>query len=127
MAVVASAAATTSTQAGLDTANLHIDDIISHRVFARDASKIARDPVLADALMTLPREGLDAIQQRLTSALGSRSHGIEMSIEKTEADSSKVGYCTGEHQWFVWCPDCAARQDREAARPILGGNQSRSA
>lgn len=87
MAVVASSAATTSTQAGLDTANLQIDEIISHRVFARDASKVARDPVLTDKLMRIPREGLDALQQRLTTALGSRSHGIEMSIEKTDAES----------------------------------------
>lgn len=87
MAVVVSSAATTSTQAGLDTANLQIEDIISHRVFARDATKVPRDPVLTNKLMQIPREGLDALQQRMTSALGSRSHGIEMSIEKTDAES----------------------------------------
>jgi hypothetical protein len=64
-----------------------VDDIISHRVFARDSSKVAKEPVLADALMSLPAEGTDAIQQRLTSALGSRSHGLEMSIEKSDDKS----------------------------------------
>lgn len=87
MAVVASAPIGVEAQVGLDTANLHIDDIISHRVFARDANKVVKDPVLNDKLMKLPREGLDAIQKRLTAALGSRSHGIEMSIEKTDVES----------------------------------------
>lgn len=87
MAAVANAKLGIQPQTGLDTANLKIDDIISHRLFARDANKIVRDPVLQDKVINLPQEGVDAIQQRLTAALGSRSHGIEMSIEKTDADS----------------------------------------
>ncbi|WP_426287622.1 nucleoid-associated protein [Luteibacter sp. E-22] len=75
------------TAAGLDTANLSIDDIIGHRVFARDATKVPKPPVLASALMNLPAQGSDALQQRLTASLGSRSHGLEMSIDKTDANS----------------------------------------
>ena len=75
------------TAAGLDTANLSIDDIIGHRVFARDATKVPKPPVLATALMNLPAQGSDALQQRLTASLGSRSHGLEMSIDKTDANS----------------------------------------
>lgn len=72
---------------GFDLRNLNIDEVIVHRVFARDANKLVKEPILATGLMALPREGLDAIQQRLTSALGSQSHGIEMTIERTDADS----------------------------------------
>ncbi|WP_426271680.1 nucleoid-associated protein [Dyella kyungheensis] len=78
---------TSVVEAGLDLRNLGIDEVIVHRVFARDANKVVKDPVLADKLMVLPAAGLDAIQQRLTVALGSRSHGVEMSIEKADADS----------------------------------------
>ncbi|MNM52000.1 37-kD nucleoid-associated bacterial protein [compost metagenome] len=69
--------------AALDTANLMIDEIVSHRVFARDASKVAKPPQLKDKLLFLPREGIDALQQRLTTSLGSKSHGVELSIEST--------------------------------------------
>lgn len=86
VAVVAPSASIKS-GAGLDTANLLIDDIVSHRVFARDASKKVRLPHLKDVLMSLPTEGVDALQQRLTKALGNRSHGIELSIERSDAES----------------------------------------
>lgn len=84
-AVVAKAGATAET--GFDLRNLSIEEVIVHRVFARDANKVVRKPIVASDLMSLPMEGLDAIQQRLTSALGSRSHGIEMTIERTDAES----------------------------------------
>ncbi|WP_419403815.1 nucleoid-associated protein [Stenotrophomonas rhizophila] len=73
--------------AGLDTANLLIDDIVSHRVFARDSNKVVKPPHLKDVMMILPPEGVDALQQRLTRALGNRSHGIELSIEKVDQES----------------------------------------
>jgi hypothetical protein len=95
--------------AGLDTANLSIEDIICHRVFARDASKVPKGPVLAAGLMKLPTQGLDALQERLTAALGSRSHGLEMSIEKSDVTSflqlaahaisqDKAGFIVSSHE-----------------------------
>lgn len=71
----------------LDTSNLLIDEIISHRVYAKDAKKVVKPPHLQDELMVLPGEGVDALQQRLTKAFGSRSHGIELSIERDDAGS----------------------------------------
>lgn len=84
---VAAPSVSVKTVSGLDTANLLIDDIVSHRVFARDANKVVKQPHLKDVLMSLPTEGVDALQQRLTKAFGSRSHGIELSIERSDADS----------------------------------------
>lgn len=72
---------------GLDTSNLLIDDIISHRIYARDSSKVVKPPSLKSALMHLHTDGVDALQQRLTKAFGNKSHGIELSIEKSDADS----------------------------------------
>lgn len=73
---------------GLDTANLQILEIISHHIFARDtSSKQTKEPSLRDDVIILPQAGIDALQQRMTTALGSRSHGIEMSIESSASDS----------------------------------------
>jgi len=87
MAVATQQVSATVAETGFDPKNLCIDDLIIHRVYVRDADKIVKDPSLSDHVEVLPKEGLDAIQQRLTSALGHRSHGIEMSIEKIEADN----------------------------------------
>lgn len=87
MSVVANAQSSTQAQVGLDTANLQIDDIISHRLFARDTNKVIKDPILQTKVMNLPEEGVDAIQKRMTAALGNRSHGLEVSIENTDTDS----------------------------------------
>lgn len=85
MAVATQQVSTTAVDTGFDPKNLCIDDLIIHRVYVRDANKVVKDPSLSDQLMALPADGMDAIQQRLTSALGHRSHGIEMSIEKVES------------------------------------------
>ncbi|AWH44519.1 hypothetical protein C1926_05530 [Stenotrophomonas sp. ZAC14A_NAIMI4_1] len=73
--------------AGLDTSNLLIDDIISHRIYAKDSNKVVKPPSLKNALMHLHTDGVDALQQRLTKAFGNKSHGIELSIEKSDSDS----------------------------------------
>lgn len=69
--------------ASLDTSNIAIGEIASHRVYARAANKVAKPPFLNDKLLNLPAEGIEALQKRLTSSLGSRSHGVELSIEST--------------------------------------------
>jgi len=84
---VAASSVDVKAASNLDTANLLIDDIVSHRVYARDANKVVKPPHLKDVLMVLPVDGVDALQKRLTKAFGSRSHGIELSIERFDDDS----------------------------------------
>lgn len=80
-------AITASVKPSLDTANLKIDEIASHRVFARDATKAVKPPTLNNKLISLSPAGIGALQQRMTSSLGNKSHGIELSIEDSSATS----------------------------------------
>lgn len=63
-----------------------IERVIIHRLYDKLASGTP-EPKISEKLVNLSSEARDALQRRLTAALGSRSHGIEMSIKKVEADS----------------------------------------
>lgn len=73
--------------AQFDLQGLSVEQIIIHRIFARAADKTIQDPKTANHLLALPQEGREAIQQRITGALGSKSHGVEMSIERIDIGS----------------------------------------
>lgn len=64
-----------------------IERIIAHKVYPRTPDKKIVHPKTSAMLEDLPQEALDALQLRITKALGNRSHGIEMSIDNIGADS----------------------------------------
>lgn len=66
---------------------LTIERIIVHRVYDRGPDKARRDPKVSSNIIRLGQEALDALQLRLQKALGSKSHGIEMSIHETTPPS----------------------------------------
>lgn len=83
---------------------LTIERIIVHRVYDKGADKTRRDPKLSAKTIRLGQDALDALQLRLQKALGSKSHGIEMSIHETTPNSffqvaaSMMG--TGEREFI---------------------------
>lgn len=66
---------------------LIINRIIVHRINIKDDNKQRVSPRLSSKLINIEGEGLDAIQSRITEALGSKSHGLEVSIEDVSEDS----------------------------------------
>ncbi|WP_149137302.1 nucleoid-associated protein [Cupriavidus campinensis] len=67
--------------------NLNIGRIIIHEVFKRNEDRSLREPRYSNQLIQLDVEARDALQQRITNALGQSSHGVEMHIQDT-ADQS---------------------------------------
>lgn len=61
---------------------LNIDRVIVHRIYVRTADKKPVEPKLSGKLVKLNQPALDALQQRITKALGNKSHGIEMTIHE---------------------------------------------
>lgn len=66
---------------------LTIQRIIVHRVYPRTADRQLVAPKISSKLIRLERNAVDALQQRITKALGNKSHGIEMSIQESGAGS----------------------------------------
>lgn len=68
--------------------NLSIHRIIIHEVFARGVDRAAIQPTYGDQLLVLPQDAKDALQARITNALGQSSHGVEMTIRDSGAEST---------------------------------------
>lgn len=66
---------------------LMIQRIIFHRIHTKSADKAVLDPKTSNELVKLPQPAIDALQLRITKALGNKSHGIEMSIHDVAAGS----------------------------------------
>lgn len=66
--------------------NLKFNKIILHNVFPPDADG-AVDPSLSSSLTTLDDNGLQKLQERITSVLGSGSHCLEMDIANNTRES----------------------------------------
>lgn len=66
---------------------LTIQRIIAHRIFPRANDKSMTAAKLSQQLLTFDQDALDVLQMRITEALAAKSHGIEMSINSTLADS----------------------------------------
>lgn len=65
-----------------------IKRLTAHTVFARGPDKeTVTPPDYSEDLIKLGQDSLDLIQQRITDALGSTSHGVEMTINNSESDS----------------------------------------
>jgi hypothetical protein len=60
--------------------NLTIGRIIIHEIFRLNEDRTMADPHYGNGLIQLDAEAKDALQKRITEALGSSSHGVEMSI-----------------------------------------------
>ena len=68
--------------------NLSIGRLIIHEVFARGADRALVQPTYGNQLLVLPQDARDALQARITNALGKSSHGVEMTIRESGADST---------------------------------------
>ena len=68
--------------------NLTIGRIIIHEIFVRGADKALVQPTYGTQLLTLPQDARDALQLRITNALGKSSHGVEMSIGEIGNESA---------------------------------------
>lgn len=66
---------------------LMIDKVIIHKIFAKNPENPDLEPDTSEELLNLDISSLDALQIRITKALGSKSHGIEVSIEETDDNS----------------------------------------
>lgn len=64
-----------------------IERIIAHKIYPHTPDKQLVEPKTSNNLEELPQEALDALQLRITKALGNRSHGIEMSVEQIDNES----------------------------------------
>ena len=69
--------------------NLVINRIIIHEVFKRSDDRTIVPPNYGNALVVLDQSALDALRDRVISAMGSASRSMEMSIVHTD-DSSAV-------------------------------------
>lgn len=66
---------------------LTIQRAIAHTIFARGKDKEIVKPNLTDELIPLVGEAKDLVQLRVTAALGSASHGLEVQIVKSGSNS----------------------------------------
>lgn len=64
-----------------------IERIIVHRIYPHTPDKQLVNPKTSNKFIKFEQAALDALQLRVTKALGNKSHGIEMSIEKSDAGS----------------------------------------
>ncbi len=68
--------------------NLSIGRLIIHEVFARGVDKAMVQPIYGTQLLELPQDARDALQARITNALGKSSHGVEMTIRENGPEST---------------------------------------
>jgi len=68
--------------------NLNISRIIIHEVFKRNEDRSMREPRYGNRLIQLDVEARDALQERITNALGRSSHGVEMAIQLWDDSSA---------------------------------------
>lgn len=68
--------------------NLSISRIIIHEIFARGVDRALVQPSYGAQPLALPPEARDALQARITNALGQSSHGVEMTIQESGIESA---------------------------------------
>lgn len=67
--------------------NLSIERVILHHVFAPTADKQLVDPDVSQELIKLNQKALGTLQRRMLESLAHSSHGVEMSIERSDNGS----------------------------------------
>jgi len=73
--------------AGFEFKGMIIKRLAAHTIFPRGKDKELVLPDYEDELFVLGQEALDLIQLRITNALGSTSHGVEMAIQNSDLGS----------------------------------------
>lgn len=86
--------------------NLTIGRIIIHEIFRLNEDRTTADPRYGRVLIQLDADAKDALQNRITEALGSASHGVEMTIHNTGAESvwmavKNIVESTGNDDQFI--------------------------
>jgi uncharacterized protein (UPF0147 family) len=66
---------------------MSIRRVAAHTVYAREKDKEETEVACSDALIPLTQDSRDLVQLRVTQALGSASHGVEMGIADATATS----------------------------------------
>lgn len=66
---------------------LVIEKIITHRIYPKNENRERVEPKISTQLIDLPITARRTLENRLTKALGNKSHGIEMSIANTAENS----------------------------------------
>nr|WP_232099725.1 nucleoid-associated protein [Pseudomonas putida] len=66
---------------------LSIERMIAHTIFARTKDGVLVPPQLSEELIQLDVDSKDLLQVRITDALGSNSHGIEINADKIDSSS----------------------------------------
>lgn len=87
IASVEVATSSTNTASHVDFQGLVVEQMIVHRVLDKSHAGDIVDPKLASGLTPLNDGSRQALQKRLIGALGSRSHGIELSIDDVSEQS----------------------------------------
>lgn len=107
--------------------NLSINRIIIHEIFRR-VEKAIVPPDYGTDLLELPQEARDALQERMTEALGKSSHGVEMEIrdagnEDALGRAKAIIACQGNDAEFIALSRVVAEQLAEAqtSRQYPGG------
>lgn len=73
--------------ASFDFKGMIINRLTAHTIFSRGKEKDLIPPDYSDYLVELNQDALDLVQLRITDALGSTSHGVEMAIQNSELGS----------------------------------------
>lgn len=66
---------------------LVIEKIITHRIYPKNENRERVEPKISTQLINLPITARRTLENKLTKALGNKSHGIEMSIANTAENS----------------------------------------
>lgn len=77
--------------------NFKLRRLIIHEIFQRDLDRKAKEPIYGNAYTSLTQDGESIFKERFVNAMGSNSHSIEMSIEKTEENSLFRTICDMMH------------------------------
>jgi hypothetical protein len=107
-------------------ANLVVRRVVAHQVFERDADRRAVLPKCSTGLTNLDQDGRIALQKRLGAALGDNSHAVDMTITRSEANSTfhLMAQCLeDDDQRFIACSKTLVTSlaDAQASRRIPGG------
>lgn len=68
--------------------NLSINRIAIHQIYERDENREVRRPKYNNVMTRLPEDGLSALCERVTTALGNNSHSLQMDIVKVDIAST---------------------------------------
>lgn len=68
--------------------NLSINRLIIHEIYTRGVDRAPIEPNYGHQLLEIPPDARDALQSRITNALGKSSHGVEMSIRDSGENSA---------------------------------------